>query len=195
MQIGPRSFLLAAIGIAVAIGFPPLAPVLTHARFQQVSSAPFSVAGPAPSFVSPALQFLKERVFLRQFMVVDTMGFSRIDSGGRFATQNVDLSGYWLQVLRVETGAVAAQVIEVQPVRDRTNQQRVCPAMNEQMLDEHSVDDRRRLGVAGDRIHLARPYPAFAFPALVQSQAFTQPHGLKSHDTNIVRLGQFARRT
>lgn len=72
-----------------------------------------------------------------------------------YASQHVRADGNEFEVLRIDTSANAAEMVDLQTSRDRTSQQLPCNSVCQQVagpLVEHAVSSRRR--------HVARPKPA-----------------------------------
>lgn len=92
-----------------------------------VPSCVLSGAGAAdsPTLLRPSGVLLIVRVTFR------AMGLSGVSGGKAFASQHVLASRYWLKVCRVDTPAVAAEVVDRQPIGDRPNVQFIRPTVGQ----------------------------------------------------------------
>ena len=101
----------AAAGLDGPVG--PLSPLLV----------PLTLAADTPVPVEPG-------VLSGELVASDAVSLSGVDGGGTDTTENVHLASDGFQVFGVDAGPVTAQVVEMEPGRDRTDQTQPSPSVS-----------------------------------------------------------------
>lgn len=90
-----------------------------------------------------------------ELVAAHAMCFTSVDCRPIQAAARVLLSGYWFQVGRIDTGGITAEMINMEPIGDRPNEQFVCETVRTRMSAIQG-----ELAVAGG-VSRSDPRPAF----------------------------------